>query len=158
MHTVTSFIFLENQSEILHYLNRLEQLSSLLHHLKRLEQLSSLLIDLPPNSEEARLQVELLLTGTTAALLHLLERFFEKWADLSDRFSTFWEMVAEFPRGVRYLCTTMPWTIWPALVVLWGVCWMFAVYPQNPDQSPWAPAQSSSVTTLAEEGRLNGMP
>jgi hypothetical protein len=19
----------------------------------------------------------------------------------------------------------MPWTIWPALVVLWGVCWMF---------------------------------
>lgn len=21
--------------------------------------------------------------------------------------------------------TTMPWTIWPALVVLWGVCWMF---------------------------------
>lgn len=22
-------------------------------------------------------------------------------------------------------CTTMPWTIWPALMVLWGVCWMF---------------------------------
>lgn len=34
---------------------------------------------------------------------------------------------AEFPGGRRYLCTTMPWTIWPALVVLWGVCWMF--YP-----------------------------
>lgn len=32
---------------------------------------------------------------------------------------------SEFPSGQRYLCTTMPWTIWPALVVLWGVCWMF---------------------------------
>jgi hypothetical protein len=32
---------------------------------------------------------------------------------------------AEFPDGIRHLCTTMPWTIWPALVVLWGVCWMF---------------------------------
>ncbi|KAH6855897.1 hypothetical protein B0I37DRAFT_366063 [Chaetomium sp. MPI-CAGE-AT-0009] len=31
----------------------------------------------------------------------------------------------EFPGGLRHLCTTMPWTIWPALVVLWGVCWMF---------------------------------
>lgn len=30
-----------------------------------------------------------------------------------------------FFNGVRYKCTTMPWTIWPALVVLWGVCWMF---------------------------------
>lgn len=34
---------------------------------------------------------------------------------------------SEFPGGRRYLCTTMPWTIWPALAVLWGVCWMF--YP-----------------------------
>jgi hypothetical protein len=31
----------------------------------------------------------------------------------------------EYPRGIRHLCTTMPWTIWPALAVLWGVCWMF---------------------------------
>jgi hypothetical protein len=33
--------------------------------------------------------------------------------------------VFEFPSGIRHLCTTMPWTIWPVLVVLWGVCWMF---------------------------------
>ena len=33
--------------------------------------------------------------------------------------------VSEFPLGIRYPCTTMPWTIWPALAVLWGVCWMF---------------------------------
>jgi len=30
-----------------------------------------------------------------------------------------------FPNRLRPPCTTMPWTIWPALVVLWGVCWMF---------------------------------
>lgn len=33
----------------------------------------------------------------------------------------------EFPNCFRHPCTTMPWTIWPALAVLWGVCWMF--YP-----------------------------
>jgi len=32
---------------------------------------------------------------------------------------------SEFPLGIRHPCTTMPWTIWPALAVLWGVCWMF---------------------------------
>ena len=31
----------------------------------------------------------------------------------------------EFPDGIRHICTTMPWTIWPSLLVLWGVCWMF---------------------------------
>jgi hypothetical protein len=30
-----------------------------------------------------------------------------------------------YPETIRPRCTTMPWTIWPALVVLWGVCWMF---------------------------------
>ncbi|VUC32681.1 unnamed protein product [Clonostachys rosea] len=35
------------------------------------------------------------------------------------------ELCLEFPHAVRHLCTTMPWTIWPSLVVLWGVCWMF---------------------------------
>lgn len=33
--------------------------------------------------------------------------------------------LAVFPGRIRPPCTTMPWTIWPALVVLWGVCWMF---------------------------------
>ncbi|RYP50005.1 hypothetical protein DL768_004360 [Monosporascus sp. mg162] len=33
--------------------------------------------------------------------------------------------IPEFPNNFRHPCTTMPWTIWPALVVLWGVCWMF---------------------------------
>lgn len=32
---------------------------------------------------------------------------------------------SEFPDKLRPPCTTMLWTIWPSLVVLWGVCWMF---------------------------------
>lgn len=31
----------------------------------------------------------------------------------------------EWPSGRRPPCTTMPWNIWPSLMVLWGVCWMF---------------------------------
>lgn len=30
-------------------------------------------------------------------------------------------------------CSTMPWNIRPALVVLWGVCWMFARPPSQVD-------------------------
>ncbi|KAK3315964.1 hypothetical protein B0H66DRAFT_592224 [Apodospora peruviana] len=42
----------------------------------------------------------------------------------------------EFPSGIRHLCTTMPWTIWPALVVLWGVCWMFIQNQASPREDP----------------------
>ncbi|KAH8901689.1 hypothetical protein GQ53DRAFT_8239 [Thozetella sp. PMI_491] len=46
---------------------------------------------------------------------------------------------SEFPDGIRHLCTTMPWTIWPALIVLWGVCWMFYPHPATDefDQDDW---------------------
>lgn len=37
----------------------------------------------------------------------------------------------EWPDGRRPPCTTMPWNIWPSLMVLWGVCWMF--YSPLPD-------------------------
>jgi hypothetical protein len=30
-----------------------------------------------------------------------------------------------YPNRQRPRCTTMPWNLWPSLVVLWGVCWMF---------------------------------
>ena len=36
-----------------------------------------------------------------------------------------------FPDGDRPMCMTMPWNILPALVVLWGVCWMFYYDPQD---------------------------
>ena len=34
-----------------------------------------------------------------------------------------------FQNRQRPKCTTMPWNIWPSLVVLWGVCWMFINTP-----------------------------
>jgi len=37
----------------------------------------------------------------------------------------------EWPDGQRLLSTTMPWNIPPSLLVLWGVCWMFAPYGQE---------------------------
>ncbi len=49
------------------------------------------------------------------------ERFFIKMLYLVLFILSF----SEFPNKLRPLCTTMPWTIWPCLVVLWGVCWMF---------------------------------
>ncbi|KAE8440838.1 hypothetical protein EG329_006400 [Mollisiaceae sp. DMI_Dod_QoI] len=42
---------------------------------------------------------------------------------------------AEFSNRRRPKCTTMPWTIWPSLVVLWGVCWMFYTPFNFRDQS-----------------------
>jgi hypothetical protein len=39
---------------------------------------------------------------------------------------------SEFSQRRRPPCTTMPWSIWPPLMVLWGVCWMF--YPSPTPQ------------------------
>lgn len=41
--------------------------------------------------------------------------------------------LSEFPNRLRPPCTTMPWNIRPALLVLWGVCWMF-YYGSNATQ------------------------
>lgn len=46
-------------------------------------------------------------------------------------FSHLIKLTSEFPNNIRHPCTTMPWTIWPALVVLWGVCWMFTPNPPH---------------------------
>jgi hypothetical protein len=32
---------------------------------------------------------------------------------------------SKFPDGDEPACMTMPWNILPALIVLWGVCWVF---------------------------------
>ncbi|RSL80233.1 hypothetical protein CEP52_017421 [Fusarium oligoseptatum] len=42
----------------------------------------------------------------------------------------------------------MPWTIWPALVVLWGVCWMF--YP--------SPGRTAGATELETQSDLDYQP
>jgi hypothetical protein len=44
--------------------------------------------------------------------------------------------------------TTMPWTIWPALVVLWGVFWMFALYPNRHADVHNPESSSSNATEL----------
>ncbi|CAI6090688.1 unnamed protein product, partial [Clonostachys chloroleuca] len=54
-----------------------------------------------------------------------LNKYFDKAPDEPSYPTILDELCLEFPHAVRHLCTTMPWTIWPALVVLWGVCWMF---------------------------------
>ncbi|CAG9996847.1 unnamed protein product [Clonostachys byssicola] len=54
-----------------------------------------------------------------------LDKYFDKAPDEPSYPTILDELCLEFPHAVRHLCTTMPWTIWPALIVLWGVCWMF---------------------------------
>ena len=48
--------------------------------------------------------------------------------------------VSGFPNNHRPPCTTMPWNIRPALVVLWGVCWMF---------NPWSPIDDIQLQPLS---------
>lgn len=54
---------------------------------------------------------------------------------------------AEFPNRQRPLCTTMPWTIWPSLVVLWGVCWMFYDRDQLQDTTYWPTSTNGGQST-----------
>ncbi|KAH6682176.1 hypothetical protein F5X68DRAFT_24316 [Plectosphaerella plurivora] len=115
--------------------HRITILSRKLHLLKRMRILTFTLEDLSYKSNGLRFQVELLLLGPAAILHNLLDRVFERWAEFLLLIFVLWDMVAEFPGGIPPLCTTMPWTIWPSLVVLWGVCWMFAVYSMPPE---WA--------------------
>ncbi|KAK3900317.1 hypothetical protein C8A05DRAFT_17357 [Staphylotrichum tortipilum] len=87
------------------------------------------------------------LDGADGELLKWLQKtedmfdwLFDRFMFGGDRFQVliyifyFYCFFFEFPRGLRHLCTTMPWTIWPALVVLWGVCWMFIQPWQRQDE------------------------
>ena len=53
-------------------------------------------------------------------------------AKLQNGLLTSFDDLSVFPNRRRPPCTTMPWNIWPALVVLWGVCWMFYTPPSTP--------------------------
>ncbi|CVL08961.1 uncharacterized protein FMAN_11748 [Fusarium mangiferae] len=50
------------------------------------------------------------------------------------------QIIFEFPNNMRHVCTTMPWTILPALLVLWGVCWMFIIGPGDLEPQKFNPA------------------
>ncbi|KAF4959133.1 hypothetical protein FGADI_1873 [Fusarium gaditjirri] len=55
------------------------------------------------------------------------------------------QIIFEFPNNMRHVCTTMPWTILPALLVLWGVCWMFINGPGDLEPEKFkAPAPTFS--------------
>lgn len=71
----------------------------------------------------------------------------------------FYRFFTEFPSGIRHLCTTMPWTIWPALVVLWGVCWMFIQKETGAREDtsllPYQPQQEQDVNTDGMSAQLD---
>jgi hypothetical protein len=58
-----------------------------------------------------------------------------------------------FPNRRRPPCTTMPWNIWPALVVLWGVCWMF----YNSSSTPFADESHTEFSVGAWEPNLDNL-
>ncbi|UPK91283.1 hypothetical protein LCI18_002218 [Fusarium solani-melongenae] len=79
----------------------------------------------------------------------LIERIYERLRFLYYRLAVYttaclWPY-SEFPGCIRPPCTTMPWTIWPALIVLWGVCWMF--YP--------SPGRATGVAELESQSHLD---
>lgn len=49
------------------------------------------------------------------------------------------QIIFEFPNNMRHVYTTMPWTILPALLVLWGVCWMFIIGPGDLEPEKFKP-------------------
>lgn len=81
-------------------------------------------IDLYEKSKKRKHQLDFLkiLWGLLDAIVELMQTVRVYIALILDTVSSGF---SEFPNSMRPPCTTMPWTIWPALVVLWGVCWMF---------------------------------
>jgi hypothetical protein len=79
-------------------------------------------------------------------LLEGLYKHLKFWEKLLYLF-TFFFFFSVFPNACRHLCTTMPWTIWPALAVLWGVCWMFPYSSSSAGQgeksAQWTGAESA---------------
>ncbi|CVK98802.1 uncharacterized protein FMAN_08430 [Fusarium mangiferae] len=57
------------------------------------------------------------------------------------------EPIFEFPNNIRHTCTTMPWTILPALLVLWGVCWMFIIGCRQPEHE-WGNAADPIISPV----------
>ena len=81
------------------------------------------------------------LRKTEDMFLRLCKRFSRHRFQLLVYVLHFYRLFFEFPSGIRHTCTTMPWTIWPALVVLWGVCWMFIQQRHEADGGIVLPSQ-----------------
>ncbi|KAG4262317.1 hypothetical protein FPRO04_12854 [Fusarium proliferatum] len=101
-----------------------------------LMKLSSSLIEILWNNDVLFVHEEEALTNIIEeieAILSRLKLWFRcRYEDLSRKKDVteeqgLFEPIFEFPNNIRHTCTTMPWTILPALLVLWGVCWMFII-------------------------------
>ncbi|SCV34351.1 uncharacterized protein FFB14_04832 [Fusarium fujikuroi] len=94
-----------------------------------------------------------IIKGIEAILSRLKLWFRRKYEDLSRKKDVTEEQgvaepIFEFPNNVRHTCTTMPWTIFPSLLVLWGVCWMFIVGSSQPEHE-WVNAADPVISPLA---------
>ncbi|KAF5591229.1 uncharacterized protein FSUBG_10530 [Fusarium subglutinans] len=104
--------------------------------------LSSSLIEILGNNDLLFTHEEMALMETveeSEAILGRLKIWFRrKYEDLGRKKDVTKEQglaepIFEFPNNIRHTCTTMPWTIFPSLLVLWGVCWMFIIGSSQPD-------------------------
>jgi hypothetical protein len=109
-------------------------------------------------------RVELILSKLV--LVELIRAELRRRKELIDRFLVFLAMqwqkllesllfshnVFEFPNKHRPPCTTMPWNIPPALIVLWGVCWMF--HPWSPIDGIQLQPLSANEQTLFSSGKI----
>ncbi|KAF4991804.1 hypothetical protein FDECE_13915 [Fusarium decemcellulare] len=107
---------------------RREQDAASLEQWSAVTRLSSSLIHILSENESAldhpEMELQDLLDQIEAILARLQMRFRRKYDELRQK-KGLAELFFEFPDNIRHICTTMPWTISPVLVVLWGVCWMF---------------------------------
>jgi hypothetical protein len=114
--------------------SELEYLMRLAHELEEEEE----------RRDEEKQQYEMLiqrmkrLLGFLATLLEWLLNIFLHFCNFS-----------EFPNKRRPLCTTMPWNIRPALLVLWGVCWMFF--------DPMSSSHQAEIQSSAEHDPLQNI-
>lgn len=89
-----------------------------------------------------------------------LERFERHIRDVIHRLQVFLQSLLipcktpKFPDGDEPMCMTMPWNILPALVVLWGVCWMFYSSPGYVDQTEIRHSSSSENPGFSSIGKF----
>ncbi|KAH7196230.1 hypothetical protein BKA60DRAFT_660589 [Fusarium oxysporum] len=101
---------------------------------RQLLEYSSLIANLTNMLEKSSLldDTDILLMGVLDSITIIIKRlnirFKRKYEELKHKNNSS-QIIFEFPNNIRHVCTTMPWTILPALLVLWGVCWMFIIGP-----------------------------
>ncbi|KAH7419404.1 hypothetical protein BKA64DRAFT_650702 [Cadophora sp. MPI-SDFR-AT-0126] len=97
-------------------------------------------------SEQVLLAKQLLLAEQLLLACRYLELLFRRLLQFLTSYSRF----GGFRDRRRPKCTTMPWSIWPSLVVLWGVCWMFV--------APWSDVNFLNAYLEDREGEGHAWP